>query len=120
LTQEEFKSEWLKKFPVLFDTKYMISNSHVMANEINGLSNLQTCYEAMVKYDEKTPFIKMRDEFNRYSIKNSQESFFSHEAGFDAFMTGYVFFKMLSLQSFRYYLSSILTEIFRFRLFSSK
>lgn len=70
-----------------------------MANEITGLSSLQICYDALIKYNEKTPLIKISDGFDRYSVKSSEDCYFSHEAGFDAFMTGYVFFKMLSLQS---------------------
>lgn len=77
----------------------MISTSNAMANEIHGLSSLKVCYDALMKYNENEPFIKINSEFDRYSIKNSEECYFSHEAGFDAFMTGYVFFKMLKLKS---------------------
>ena len=73
----------------------------------------------ILKYKEEIPLINIEKEFNRYEVKKTEECFFSHEAGFDSFMTGYVFFKILALQSkieLRNYF--ILFFSFRFRFFS--
>lgn len=98
-TPTEFKNLWCEKFPLLYDTKYMLSVSNTMFNEIGINTNLQDSYDLLVKYKEEIPLINIEKEFNRYEVKKTDECFFSHEAGFDSFMTGYVFFKMLALQS---------------------
>ena len=53
----------------------------------------------MLDFKNETPEIVMGEGFSRYEIKQVKEGTFSHEAGFDAFMTGYVFFKSLAYQS---------------------
>ena len=97
--QNDFKKQWIELFPTLFDTKYLISSSNVLTEKIGQNSQLSLCYEKMLDFKNETPEIVMGEGFSRYEIKQVKEGTFSHEAGFDAFMTGYVFFKSLAYQS---------------------
>lgn len=96
----DFKKQWLDLFPNLFDTKYIISTSHVLTEKIGTNSQLGTCYEKLLK--ESGPELVMADGFNRYQIKEIDQGVFSHEAGFDAFMTGFIFFRSLALQGYKF------------------
>lgn len=97
--QNDFKKQWTQLFPTLFDTKYLISSSNVLTEKIGQNSQLSLCYEKMLDFKNESPEIVMGEGFSRYEIKQVKEGTFSHEAGFDAFMTGYVFFKSLAYQS---------------------
>lgn len=101
----DFKKQWLDLYPNLFDTKYIISTSHVLTEKIGSNSQLGTCYEKLLK--EAGPEFIMAEGFNRYQIKEIDQSVFSHEAGFDAFMTGFIFFKSLALQGYNFYIIRI-------------
>lgn len=101
----EFKKKWTQIFPFLFDTKYLIANSNALTEKVGQNTQLSLCYEKMLDLKSDAPEIVMGEGFSRYEIKELKEGIFSHEAGFDAFMTGYVFFKSLAFQS---------TEIFPF------
>jgi len=110
--QNNFKKKWLELFPVLFDTKYLISSSNALTEKIGQNSQLGLCYEKMLDFRKESPEIVMADGFNRYEIKEVKEGTFSHEAGFDAFMTGYIFFKSLTYQSNFYLILIFVLKIF--------
>ena len=98
-----FKAKWLNLFPILFDTKYMIANSNILTKKLGLNSQLAMCYEKLLNLKDVDPEILMAKGFNnRYEIKELKDGIFSHEAGFDAFMTGYIFFKSLASQSKNY------------------
>lgn len=94
-----FKKKWIDLFPILIDTKYLISTSHVLNEKIGQNTQLAICYEKLLDLKNNSPEIVMADGFDRYEIKEVKDGIFSHEAGFDAFMTGYIFFKSLAFQS---------------------
>ena len=98
-SHNNFKKKWTNLFPFLFDTKYIISTSNILTEKIGQNTQLALCYEKLLDLKNSCPEIVMAEGFNRYEIKEINEGIFSHEAGFDALMTGYIFFKILALQS---------------------
>ncbi|XP_065055422.1 pre-piRNA 3'-exonuclease trimmer-like [Rhopilema esculentum] len=94
---KDFKKELHNLFPVIFDTK-MISfclrktmrDETALFNE----TNLSDLYNMLSSNQGKfyvlySPFIEHADGFDHYVSKHHL-----HEAGFDAFLTGYVFIRM--------------------------
>ena len=93
-----FKSEIHEAFPSIHDTKFLSYelrrrledveselSTPLMSTNLNGLfKNLGQ--ENMIKFDLKyVPTIQLAPGFQKY-----QENRFCHEAGYDAYMTGYV------------------------------
>lgn len=99
-THKEFKMMFKKEFPVLYDTKYMLGNSTIISNDIGFQIDLSSFYKALLKYYNSPPFIKIDENFKEYKfIQGEEDPLFAHEAGYDALVTGYVFFKSLGILS---------------------
>ncbi|KAL4441566.1 hypothetical protein ABPG74_021498 [Tetrahymena malaccensis] len=111
----EFKKEINKHFPIIFDSKLIINSSQKLSSEVNFQSDLRNCYEKMLKYKdidsqifissdvnepqekEEIDNIKQNTLFSNYQINGLKENNKMHEAGYDALMTGYIFFKSLQI-----------------------
>ncbi len=97
-TQKEFKINLKRDFPVLYDTKYLQNNSNIIASDIGFQMDLSSFYKAMLKYHTSEPKIEIAEGFDDYKLAAlDDESVASHEAGYDAMVTGYVFFKSLGV-----------------------
>lgn len=58
----------------------------------------------MMKKNEDFPKIQLHEDFKEYKITAEEDSNFSHEAGYDALMTGYIFFKSLNELSLQFFI----------------
>jgi len=88
---DDFKSMTNSIFPRLLDTKYMAS-----ITPLKEIVN-NTALGEMDKVLSKDPFPTVKCELNEYTIENQK----LHEAGYDAFLTGYCYLRMLHyLESF--------------------
>lgn len=87
-----------KAFPLLYDTKYMLNNSNVLWNAVGNATDLTSAFLALKAYEEHTPVVELAEDFQEYTLKTvDKDSAASHEAGFDALCTGYIFFKSLGI-----------------------
>lgn len=99
-THKEFKMMFKKEFPIFYDTKYILSNSNIIANDVGFQIDLSSFYKALLKYHNQPPIIKIDENFPDYKfIQGDEDPQFAHEAGYDALITGYVFFKSLGILS---------------------
>lgn len=89
-TCEEFKRQLRELFPILLDTKFLVS-AHPNLSELFESTGLQELYQAVKSPPFKLPPIELGKKFKRYL----EESLY-HEAGYDAFATGAVFLGMAS------------------------
>lgn len=65
--------------------------------------DLTSCYKSILKYHNHEPKVELGPEFQEYQLVGTDEnSAASHEAGYDAMVTGYVFFKSLGILSISY------------------
>ena len=92
--QSEFKSNFSKYFPIIYDTKFMLNNSNVLFSETNKYTALYDSYVEALKFHGKTITV---DKNFSYEIQegsiSDKELILSHEAGFDSLMTGVLFFR---------------------------
>ena len=51
-THKEFKKAFKSVFPILYDTKYMMSNSNVLWNAVGNATDLTTSFISMKAYSE--------------------------------------------------------------------
>ena len=66
------------------------------------MTDLTSSYQNLLKYKDDDPKIELDENFTEYKLGSpilEGEEFLSHEAGFDALMTGYIFFKSLGILS---------------------
>lgn len=96
----EFKKKWNELFSCMFDTKFLVANSNLVSDLVGNNTSLSACYEKMLNVKDIDLDFQMGENFTRYQISGPKDGIFSHEAGFDAFMTGYIFFKSLAYQGF--------------------
>ncbi|KAL6059436.1 poly(A)-specific ribonuclease PNLDC1 isoform X2 [Balamuthia mandrillaris] len=121
-----FKKELHKLFPVILDTKHLAnvhpkftsspasassSTTSTLRQEAGGMLFLSTAlgdlFEATLKKkpgeeDEGSVEVVHEEGFTRYafaaaSSEGGEEQHFAHEAGYDAFMTGAVFVRLLAM-----------------------
>ncbi|OAD03283.1 hypothetical protein MUCCIDRAFT_162862 [Mucor lusitanicus CBS 277.49] len=89
-TLPEFKALAHRLFPRMADTKYMCTAEP----ELNAIFGSGTALESLrfetKKEQFKNPHIDMHPGFPRYLTE------MAHEAGYDAFMTGFVFLKLVA------------------------
>lgn len=100
-----FKEQFLSNFNGIYDTKFMINNSNTLFSNFLNNTDLQSCYKVCYNMVDKMNLhtdskkIEIDENFNEYQLTNldDEEVSYQHEAGFDAMMTGYVFFKSLEM-----------------------
>ena len=102
-TLPEFKENFNQSFNTIFDTKYILNSSISLSPYFgNGkLTSLGDAYNRVLQpdfmFDDK---VEINPEINskvpsydsKYEINGNK----SHEAGFDSFMTGVLFYKIMS------------------------
>ena len=94
-----------------------------MANEVNPMTDLTSTYQNFLKYKDNDPKIELDENFTEYKLGKPMlegEEFLSHEAGFDALMTGYVFFKSLGILSKENFVRLLMLFRFMFKQTKSK
>ena len=88
--QKDFKQKWTEIFPELYDTKFMLNNSNQLFSHTNKHTSLGDSFGEV--YEMETPEISLGEGFEAYDLGTDGAS---HEAGFDAYMTGVVFLRNL-------------------------
>ena len=86
-------------FPIIYDTKHMMKSRMALRSLFTeDTVNLGTCYSTVMHEDFKLmQEIKIDPNFTEYSLDLSDSRNKSHEAGFDALMTGILWMKMQTL-----------------------
>jgi poly(A)-specific ribonuclease len=93
----EFKTAFKKFFPTIYDTKYILNNSNVITSHVGMATDLSTAFKNLYNLADKPPFIDINPAFTGYKLQGENNSLYCHEAGYDALLTGFVFFKCLQL-----------------------
>ncbi|KAI8082505.1 ribonuclease H-like domain-containing protein [Gilbertella persicaria] len=88
-TLDEFKSLAHRVFPKMIDTKYMSISEPELSVIFGSGTALETLRFETKKEAFNNPHIDMHSAFPRYLTE------MAHEAGYDAFMTGAVFLRMV-------------------------
>lgn len=96
---QDFKSAFSNYFPSLFDTKFMLNNSNILYNQVGAQTDLSGAFKNLFKYHPEPPIIELNTQFREYQLSGENDALYCHEAGYDALITGYVFFKALQLLS---------------------
>ncbi|KAI9305754.1 ribonuclease H-like domain-containing protein [Cunninghamella echinulata] len=89
-TREEFINLAHQLFPIMIDTKYIAATTPEMKKVVSGATDLENLRYETSRDPFKNPRIDMHWEYPRYLTDKA------HEAGYDAYITGTVFIKMLS------------------------
>jgi len=89
---EEFKKTFNKSFPEIYDTKFIFENSRFRqkadkSTSLDALTPLCRNEEDKDFYQVK---ITLEEGFKAYEFGNTENARY-HEAGYDAFLTGYVY-----------------------------
>ncbi|XP_076473085.1 pre-piRNA 3'-exonuclease trimmer-like [Babylonia areolata] len=98
-----FKRDLHDIFPKIYDTKHMSFSFRKMLQELTGTfsNNLIQLYhlissKAVTNCEQHMPSVTHAKGFDRYTLQNTP-----HEAGFDAYVCGYVFIRLCHLERFR-------------------
>ncbi|KAJ3271872.1 hypothetical protein HDV01_006157 [Terramyces sp. JEL0728] len=90
---EDFKKALHQEFPKIYDTKYITHCSTELDGSVSNTA-LEKLYDAARAGSYRFPYITCGREFTKYQESDSQ-----HEAGYDAYITGYCFLKFCSFKS---------------------
>lgn len=114
---EDFKREFLKSFPQIYDTKYLVNGASQLFSKTNQFTSLSDCFLESIELE--TPQIMIAEEFSAYKMPevDGEEVEAAHEAGYDALMTGTIFLRYLEKLNF---LEDFGTEFFNERIESYK
>jgi len=86
---EEFKKNLHERFPLIVDTKSITSSDHPSFGlSFSGGTRLDAVFRTVMHDPFKKPIISLQDGCDKY--KNNAQL---HEAGYDAYMTGFVFLR---------------------------
>eukprot|EP01135_Chromosphaera_perkinsii_P002983 Nk52_evm5s232 gene=Nk52_evmTU5s232 len=86
----KFKEEMHKVFPNIIDTKFLAEDSRV--REFFDFTSLGQVAERVLKTPFATPKVIHAEDFDRYS----ETSDMCHEAGYDAYITGVSFVRLMA------------------------
>jgi len=86
----EFKKKWIEHVPEVYDTKFMLNNSNQLFSHTNKHTSLGDSFDEVSGL--QNPEIKLAEGFENYDLDSDGAS---HEAGFDAYMTGVIFLRNL-------------------------
>ncbi|ORZ15323.1 ribonuclease H-like domain-containing protein [Absidia repens] len=89
-TKEEFKTLATKLFPIMIDTKHIAISAPEIEKIVTGATDLENLRFETSRQAFENPRVDMDWEFPRYIEQKA------HEAGYDAYMTGTAFIKMVS------------------------
>eukprot|EP01080_Neovahlkampfia_damariscottae_P008747 gene8747-695_t len=87
-TLKEFKKDILTSFPRIIDTKYITENYLPLKNYFSNTS-LEEVFKTIRTHSDFENSIELNMEEDEY---HSSDKF--HQAGYDAYMTGFIFIKM--------------------------
>uniref|UniRef100_A0A7S4NP27 Poly(A)-specific ribonuclease PARN n=1 Tax=Guillardia theta TaxID=55529 RepID=A0A7S4NP27_GUITH len=88
-TYEEFKRNLHERFPLIVDTKCLTSSDHpAFGLSFSGGTRLDAVFRTVMHDPFKRPIIGLQDGCDKY--KNNTQL---HEAGYDAYITGFVFLR---------------------------
>jgi poly(A)-specific ribonuclease len=94
----EFKKSISKLFPEIYDTKFIVNQTNFVKKLDQTLfsSSLDSLYQIIKAKESEFADIKMKlaPGFESYDMERPENAAHFHEAGFDAFLTGYCFAKM--------------------------
>jgi len=91
-TYELFIKEWNSRFPVVYDTKVLSFNADYFGKTILG-KVFEKCQQDKRLRDILKFEFDLKNNFTHYQGSEMLEH--AHEAAYDAYMTGYVFAKVL-------------------------
>ena len=107
-TLDEFKKEFIRFFPVVYDTKFLMSSSQILSKLANNNTTLRNSFEGLFKYGSDLPALTLGTvgggENNNYQLTVEKEDNVSHEAGYDSFMTAATFINGLKVLGIAQYL----------------
>lgn len=86
---DAFKKLVHEHFPNIIDTKFIANNEKF--KDIFSSTVLNDVYQRLLKKPFNPVPITWENEYNTYSLQHPKE----HEAGFDSFLTGYIFLVIL-------------------------
>ncbi|CAO3593043.1 unnamed protein product [Absidia cylindrospora] len=89
-TKEEFKTLATRLFPTMIDTKHIAISAPEIEKIVTGATDLENLRFETSRQAFENPRVDMDWEFPRYIEEKA------HEAGYDAYMTGTAFIKMVS------------------------
>jgi len=102
ITFSEFKCEIHKLFPIIYDTKHIAFSLRREFRNVDffDCTSLGDLYDVLssssaIFYKLYTPQISHADGFDKYTDSGSHAHV--HEAGYDAYLTGYVFLRLAHL-----------------------
>jgi len=117
-TYGDFKKTLNKHFPEIFDTKFMINHTHLQKklDPENMSSTLEILYKMCKDPANELDFsdvkVKLAPGFEQYDMDKPENALHFHEAGFDAYLTGYCFAKMFpSIQAQAHELKKIKNSV---------
>ena len=99
-TVQEFTCAIHELFPHIYDTKHILNKrmqlrtNFTAANVFTLSDAFNRCRKEDLNLDQK---IRLHPSFTEYSLEEGTNSVKSHEAGFDAMMTGILWFKLQSI-----------------------
>ncbi|CAD8122816.1 unnamed protein product [Paramecium sonneborni] len=98
-TLPDSKNEFITKvnqiFPEIYDTKYIINQSYSVYNKVGQFSELKNSF---INLQSLEPNVVFGDECQEYNNLDDNQSF-EHEAGFDSYMAGSIFYKAKKLMN---------------------
>ncbi|KAJ9066569.1 hypothetical protein DSO57_1008205 [Entomophthora muscae] len=93
-TLSEFLTELQPRFPRIYDTKYLFDTAYDFKSPNTHDSSLSALKKLVSGPDFSMPEISFDFEYGKYSGRGQTSAY--HEAGYDSYVTGIVFIKLIS------------------------
>ena len=96
----QFKSEINRLFPTIYDTRHLLNTKSIVRKEIEVNQSLHSIFTQIMQpqfgFNQQ---VRLHSHFADYKLpgQNAQDFDLSHEAGYDAMMTGVLWFKLQSI-----------------------
>ncbi|CAD8123894.1 unnamed protein product [Paramecium sonneborni] len=94
-SRTEFIIKVNQMFPEIYDTKFLINQSYSVYNKVGQFSELKNSF---INLQNLEPNVVFGDECQEYNNLDENQAF-EHEAGFDSYMAGSVFYKAKKLMN---------------------
>ncbi|CAD8187210.1 unnamed protein product [Paramecium pentaurelia] len=85
ISWEQFKEDIVKNWPTIYDTKYIIQSAQ-------PLEKIRSKFETSTSVENLAEFIKNNMNYIQIDVDIDKDSY--HTAGFDAYMTGFIFINL--------------------------
>jgi hypothetical protein len=97
-TALQFTTRLNSLLPHIYDTKHLINTKMTLKSHIQSNQGLGEAFVRVMQPDFGfNQIVKLHPAFNQYSLDLSVEADCKHEAGYDAMMTGVLWFKLQSI-----------------------